>query len=109
MMLVPTECVIPDARRLSGCTPPADQYLGLLMDDGTCFPLRKSSANLHFRDECTPDLRGRGTLRPALLPETLECVIEARRERPHSPSFEELQQSIEELKDEIEKLKSNRP
>lgn len=102
------------------CTPPADQYTGILQNDGSCFPWPKRqekwlSGNI---PRCTPD-RLKGHLEPPLIPkivngafdDTKECVpdeLRYRPEPPRAPTLEELQRSIDELKDEIEQLKSER-
>ena len=101
------------------CTPPADQYVGIVNGDGRCFPWRKNQENLITNwPRCTPELL-KGQLESSLLPEivngefvsTKECVpIELLRQPdpPHSPTLDDLQRSVDELKDEVERLKSKR-
>jgi hypothetical protein len=100
------------------CTPPADQYIGILFSDGRCFPWRKKQENfITDAPRCTPELKGR--LESPLLPKivngefvsTKECVpieLLRRPDPPHSTSLDDLQRSIDELKGEIEQLKSGR-
>jgi hypothetical protein len=100
------------------CTPPADQYIGIVLGDGRCLPWSKKQENLMTNaPRCTPELKGR--LESPLLPEivngnfvsTKECVpieLLRRPDPPHSTSLDDLQRSIDELKDKIEQLKSGR-
>src|SRR5258706_7985872 len=100
------------------CTPPADQYTGIMFDDGRCFPWRKKQEkHLTNLPRCTPELKGR--LESTLLPEivngefvsTKECVpveLLRRPDPPRSTSLEDLQRSVDELKDEVDRLKSER-
>ena len=45
------------------CTPPAEEYFGTLLPDGKCHPLKKSAARFFDRkDDCTPELKGRGVM-----------------------------------------------
>ena len=104
--------------RAQECTPPADQYVGILFNDGRCFPWRKKQENLITdAPRCTPDLRGQ--LESTLLPKivngefvsTKECVpieLLRRPDPPRSTTLDDMQRSIDELKDEIERLKSKR-
>jgi hypothetical protein len=100
------------------CTPQTDQYVGILFNDGRCFPWRKKQENLIAGlPRCKPDLKGR--LESPLVPEivngefssTKECVpIELLRQSdpPRSTSLDDMQRGIEELKDDVEKMKSGR-
>jgi hypothetical protein len=118
MMLVPRKCVIPGRDQLvSGCTPPADQYIGVLQVDGSCLPWRKDQQKLISGPYCTPELKA-GHLEfsfPKIVngffDETMECVPDELRVRPSpptQPSLLDLQRNIDELKDEIEQLKRER-
>jgi hypothetical protein len=101
-----------------GCAPPADQYVGILFNDGRCFPWpKKQEKYLTNVPRCTPELRGQ--LESSLLPEivngefisTKECVpieLLRRPDQPHPTTLDDLQRSIDELKGEIEQLKSGR-
>ena len=96
------------------CTLQSDQYIGVLTNDGRCFPWRKRQENLIAGlPRCKPDLKGR--VESPLLPEivngefssTKECVpIE------FDPPFlarlrsMTMQRSIDELKDEVKQMKS---
>jgi hypothetical protein len=43
------------------CTPPAEAYAGTTSSDGSCQPIPKDAAKYFDRkDNCTPDLQGRG-------------------------------------------------
>jgi hypothetical protein len=99
------------------CTPPADQYVGILFNDGRCFPWRKKQEKfIADVPRCTPDLKGQ--LESPLLPEivngefvsTKECVpieLLRRPDPPRATSLDDMQRSIDELKDDVEKLKSD--
>jgi len=100
------------------CTPPADQYIGIVFGDGRCFPWpKKQEKYLTNLPRCTPELKG--GLESPLLPKivngefvsTKECVpieLLRRPDPPHSTSLDDLQRSIDELNDKIEQLKSER-
>jgi hypothetical protein len=101
------------------CTPPADEYIGFLVQNGECFPFRKGKYFKHFKfgSSCRlPELKGRGRLvLRGLLKQVLdkgpefECAIPS--PQPHSEPRsreQDLQQQIDELKEEIEQLKSDR-
>jgi hypothetical protein len=100
------------------CTPQTDQYVGILFNDGRCFPWpKKQEKFIADVPRCTPELKGQ--LESPLLPEivngefssTKECVpveLLRRSAPPRSTSLDDMQRSIDELKDEVEKLKSER-
>jgi hypothetical protein len=114
MWTVPEKCALAP-EFLSGCTPPADEYVGMWGSDGKCHPIHKIASlpanRLTDFNGCTPDLRGRGTLTLSLLSlhgkDELVCDIPVQR-LPRSP-VEDLQQQLDELRDEVERLKSKRP
>jgi hypothetical protein len=99
------------------CTPPADQYTGILFDDGRCFPWPKKLEK--FKPDgwsCTPELKGR--LESALpkivngeFVSTKECIPNELQRGPYPPrstSLDDLKDEIDELKHEIDRLKSER-
>jgi hypothetical protein len=101
------------------CTPPADKYIGFVVQNGECVPFRKSQDFKYFKfgSNCQlPELKGRGrlVLRDFLkraLDKGLEfeCAIPSPQQRSEPRSREQdLQQQIDELKEEIEQLKSDR-
>ncbi len=93
---------------VSGCTPPAEEYGGMWGADGKCHPIRKS--RLIDVNDCTPDLKGRGTLTYSLLYTDIEsagCVIPVK-PLPRSSPPDDLQQQLNDLRDEVERLKSER-
>jgi hypothetical protein len=98
------------------CTPQTDQYIGVLTNDGRCFPWRKKQENLVAGlPRCEPRLRGR--LERPLLPvlingdfgSTEECVpieLLRRSDAPRSTSLEGMKRQIDELKNDGAKMKS---
>jgi hypothetical protein len=101
------------------CTPPADQYIGILIGDGRCMPWRKDQEKFFSTEpRCTAELKAGHFEYPmfkvingdVVFPD-LECVPDELRYRPsppQSPSLLDLQRNIDELKDEIERLKQER-
>jgi len=100
------------------CMPPADQYIGIILGDGRCFPWPKKLEKF-ARDapHCTPELKGR--LESPLLPKlvngefvsTAECVpieLVHQPDTPHSTTLDDMQRSIDELSQKIDQLKSER-
>jgi hypothetical protein len=97
------------------CTASADQYIGILFDDGRCFPWRKNQEKFIANvPRCTPELKGR--LEIPLLPKivngefvsTKECVPNElqRGPYPRSTTLDDLKDEIDELKDEVGRLKA---
>ena len=109
-------CSTPHAQE---CMPPADQYIGIVLGDGRCFPWPKKLERFQKdAPHCAPELKGR--LESALLPvlvngefvSTKECVpIEwlRRFDPPRWMMLDGLEQSVDELKDDVDRLKSKRP
>jgi len=107
------ECKLPDAD-VPGCTPPAEDYGGMWGNDGKCHPIRKSRF-INVND-CTPDLKGRGTLTYSPLYAKRDgserlymkydptCVIISKPLR----RSRSIQQQLDELRDEMDQLKSER-
>lgn len=53
---------VSSAAHAENCTPLAGEYIGTRSSDGSCQPLDRSAAKYFDRKEdCTPDLKGRGT------------------------------------------------
>jgi hypothetical protein len=100
------------------CTPQTDLYIGVLTNDGRCFPWRKKQeALIAGLPRCKPDLKGR--LESPLVPEivngefssTKECVpveLLRRSDPPRPTSLDDMQRSIDGLRDDVEKMKSKR-
>ena len=97
------------------CTASADQYIGILLDDGRCLPWRKSREQ--FKPDgwpCTPELKGQ--LETAWASKMVngefvkECVVPTglQREPPRSTSLDDLKDEIDELKDEVGRLKAKK-
>jgi hypothetical protein len=98
------------------CTASADQYTGILFDDGRCFPWpKKQEKYLANVPRCVPELKGR--LESPLLPEivngefvsTKECIPNELQRGPYPPrstSLDDLKDEIDELKDEVGRLKA---
>jgi hypothetical protein len=101
------------------CTASADQYTGILLGDGRCFPWRKSQEKLMTdAPRCTPELKGR-LLESPLSAEivngefvsTKECVPNELQRGPYPPrstTLDDLKDEVDELRDEVRRLKAKK-
>jgi len=96
------------------CTASADQYIGILFDDGRCFPWRKNQEKFIANvPRCTPELKGRLEIPsvPAFVNGELDlkkkCIPNELQRGPYPPrstSLDDLKDGIDELKDEVGRL-----
>jgi hypothetical protein len=99
------------------CTPPAEEYIGIVMGDGECQPWPKKLARYASPPYCEPNLEGRGEWTQSLAPEwvdgkaahPLKCEFrdpKARRLPTPTSPIDELRESVDQLREEIERLRA---